>query len=86
MSVANLASALAWVRETVPEGAELRLDSRRIEKGDVFIAVPGLKVDGRNFIKAAAEKGAGAVLIDAAPGSAEIPEGIPALEVEGLSK
>lgn len=43
----------------------LQLDSRRIRPGDIFIAIIGHQVDGRQFITAAIERGAGAVLAQA---------------------
>ena len=42
---------------------ELQLDSRSIQAGDVFVAVPGYEVDGRKFIASAFEKGAVAALV-----------------------
>ena len=56
-----------------PAGAErlpitgLALDSRAVRPGELFAALPGLKVDGRDFIPMAVEKGAALVL--AAPGT-----------------
>ncbi|MDD3028671.1 MAG: UDP-N-acetylmuramoyl-L-alanyl-D-glutamate--2,6-diaminopimelate ligase [Alphaproteobacteria bacterium] len=38
-------------------------DSRQVQPGYLFIATPGLKVDGRSFIPSAVEKGAVAVLV-----------------------
>lgn len=38
------------------------IDSRRIKKGEVFIAIKGSKFDGYNFIGAAVEKGAACVI------------------------
>jgi UDP-N-acetylmuramoyl-L-alanyl-D-glutamate--2,6-diaminopimelate ligase len=51
-------------------GAEVEIrglsaDSRRIEPGFLFAALPGSKTDGRNFISQAAAKGAIAVLASA---------------------
>ena len=40
----------------------LALDSRRVQPGDVFIAVPGTQVDGHAFIPQALERGAVAVV------------------------
>ena len=40
-------------------------DSRQIEKGDLFIARPGLESDGRRYIHQAVSKGASAVLVEA---------------------
>ena len=43
----------------------LTLDSRAVEAGDVFIALPGAVADGRQFIEQAFSKGAIAVLAEA---------------------
>ena len=40
-------------------------DSRRVRAGDVFLAYPGHQADGRDFIAAAAARGAVAVLFEA---------------------
>ncbi|PKG56792.1 UDP-N-acetylmuramoyl-L-alanyl-D-glutamate--2,6-diaminopimelate ligase [Shewanella sp. GutDb-MelDb] len=42
---------------------DLTLDSRALKVGDLFVAVPGYQVDGRQYIKAAFAKGAAAVLV-----------------------
>jgi UDP-N-acetylmuramoyl-L-alanyl-D-glutamate--2,6-diaminopimelate ligase len=42
----------------------LALDTRLLNKGDVFIALAGNKFDGREFIAAAIERGAVAVLVE----------------------
>ena len=44
----------------------LCLDSRRVQRGDVFVAVSGAHTDGRKFIDDAVKRGATAVLFDAA--------------------
>ena len=41
---------------------ELRLDSRAVTPGDLFLAVPGHNVDGRQFIDAAIRAGATVVV------------------------
>lgn len=43
----------------------LTLNSREIKPGDIFVAIPGLTVDGRQFIPSAIQKGAHAVLCEA---------------------
>lgn len=43
----------------------LTLDTRQLNPGDVFIALSGSRVDGRNYIAAAIERGAVAVLVEA---------------------
>ncbi|WP_101674534.1 UDP-N-acetylmuramoyl-L-alanyl-D-glutamate--2,6-diaminopimelate ligase [Alloalcanivorax mobilis] len=42
--------------------AELRLDSRAVQPGDLFLAVPGHQADGRRYIDQAIQAGAAAVL------------------------
>lgn len=46
-------------------------DSRKVEKGFLFAALPGVKTDGTAFLTQAAEKGAAAALV---PEGAELPE------------
>ncbi|MDD8060312.1 MULTISPECIES: UDP-N-acetylmuramoyl-L-alanyl-D-glutamate--2,6-diaminopimelate ligase [Shewanella] len=42
---------------------DLTLDSRSVSKGDLFVALPGHKVDGRQYIAQAIDAGATAILI-----------------------
>lgn len=42
-------------------------DSRRVEPGDLFVAVPGFESDGHRFIPMAVEKGCAAVLCQTPP-------------------
>lgn len=55
---ARLTSGLA---EDEISGATI--DSRNISKGDLFVALPGTRVDGHDFVRAAANQGAGAALV-----------------------
>jgi UDP-N-acetylmuramoyl-L-alanyl-D-glutamate--2,6-diaminopimelate ligase len=43
---------------------EVRDDSRLVQPGDLFVAVPGTKLDGRRFIDDAKARGAAAILTD----------------------
>lgn len=47
-----------------PRVSGLQIDSRKVNKGDVFLAYPGALVDGRDYIDAAITKGAVAVLCE----------------------
>ncbi|MGN6578918.1 MAG: bifunctional UDP-N-acetylmuramoyl-L-alanyl-D-glutamate--2,6-diaminopimelate ligase MurE/UDP-N-acetylmuramoyl-tripeptide--D-alanyl-D-alanine ligase MurF [Bordetella sp.] len=74
---------LAWLHAQAAAGAHLRLDSREIQPGDVFVACAGLRGDGRHYIAQALVRGAGAVIYEAEGAPAgEMPEA--ALPVLGL--
>jgi len=45
----------------------VNIDSRRIEKGHLFVAIPGTQTDGHKFIPKAIELGAAAVLCEKMP-------------------
>ncbi|QDQ86364.1 bifunctional UDP-N-acetylmuramoyl-L-alanyl-D-glutamate--2,6-diaminopimelate ligase MurE/UDP-N-acetylmuramoyl-tripeptide--D-alanyl-D-alanine ligase MurF [Alcaligenaceae bacterium SJ-26] len=79
----RVANLVGWLREQagVAASARLRLDSRQVRAGDVFVACPGIKSDGRAHIRAAFERGAAAVLCEA---RADLPADGPLLQVEGL--
>jgi UDP-N-acetylmuramoyl-L-alanyl-D-glutamate--2,6-diaminopimelate ligase len=58
-------------------------DSRRVRPGDVFVAVPGARLDGRDFITQAMNRGAAAVIAET---GIKVDAGTTALiEVEGLA-
>ena len=57
---------------------EVRDDSRLVQPGDLFVAVPGTKLDGRRFIDDARSKGAAAILTEE---SGAVPDGATALVV-----
>lgn len=58
------------------EIAHLAYDSRKVEKGGLFVAVTGFASDGNRFIPMAMEKGA-ACVVSAQP----LPEGVPGVQV-----
>jgi UDP-N-acetylmuramoyl-L-alanyl-D-glutamate--2,6-diaminopimelate ligase len=64
----------------------LALDSRRIEAGSLFLAFPGTRADGRDYIDDAKARGAAAVLYEAGDGHALADTGIPALAADGLAQ
>ncbi len=77
------ADLLGWLRERVAASAHLCMDSRRIERGDVFVACPGVAGDGRAYIAQAIERGAAAVLAEAGDEPPTAPT-VPCLAVSGL--
>ena len=63
--------------------SRLTLDSRRVQPGDVFLALPGAQVDGRQFIDDAIARGAAAVLTEADTAvAAKVSAGGPAPVIE----
>lgn len=62
----------------------LTVDSRDVEPGDVFVALPGSRVDGREFVAKAAAQGAAAVLRETSH-SSDTEIKIPVIDVTGLS-
>jgi len=59
----GIVELVGWLRSLAP-AAQLSSDSRLVGAGDVFLAYPGDSADGRNYIKAAVQRGAGVVLFD----------------------
>ena len=64
------------------EITSIQHDSRKVEKGTLFVAIPGVHVDGHTFIPQAVKSGAVAVLTTRK--DAEVPEGIAKLVVPEL--
>ncbi len=62
-----------------PQVKGIRIDSRRVEPGDLFVAIVGERFDGRTFAAEAASRGAVAVL---GPGPAAAGVQVPWVEVE----
>ena len=65
----------------------ITLDSRKVDSGDLFIALPGTRQHGNNYIDAAISQGASSVIYDAAT---ELPTGlkcdIPLIKVSDISQ
>ena len=72
-----------WLRQQTEHGADLKLDSRDIQAGDVFVASKGQQNDGAQYIQAAIENGAVAVLLDA-DSEKIVDANIPILSVSNL--
>lgn len=72
MLLSSLLSALPSAMITGPRDAAITgiaYDSRAVSRGDLFVALPGVHVDGHRFIEAAVARGAAAVLCQYAPGA-----------------
>jgi UDP-N-acetylmuramyl-tripeptide synthetase len=61
--------SLSWIRQVAPvvfaQRRDLQLDSRKVKPGDVFVALPGVAADGRDYLDQAIQRGASAALIEA---------------------
>jgi len=83
-AIRQAGQTVAWIRSHVPEAAHLRIDSREIAPGDVFLALPGRRDDGRLHVADAVARGAAAIVIDRT--GAEAPScAVPVLQVERLA-
>ena len=56
----------------------IAIDSRRVEPGDLFVALPGQRTDGHDHIADARDRGAAAAMVDREPG---LPADLPMLVV-----
>lgn len=64
-SAPSVDELLAVLPDQVRRAGQMTLDSRWVERGDVFVALPGLAHDGRDFISDALDQGAAAVFAEA---------------------
>ena len=60
------------------------MDSRKVTKGSLFVAIKGERVDGHDFIKSVFEKGASAVICDHVPEGTDGPCAVVSNTVKGL--
>lgn len=70
MKLTSLASVLRIVQQVNPHEAEITditADSRRVAPGTLFVAVPGLHADGHEYIAAAVQRGAVALVGERPP-------------------
>ena len=78
-------TAMAILGELERKGVKptrLAIDSRTVTPGDVFVAMPGHRVDGRSFAADAVARGAAAVLYEA---GAPLALPVPTVAVSGLA-
>jgi UDP-N-acetylmuramyl-tripeptide synthetase len=64
-ALASPDAAVAWLRAHVGAAGRLVADSRRLQRGDAFIAWPGHAQDARRYVPAALAAGAAACLVEA---------------------
>ena len=67
--------------DTNIEITHIATDSRTARAGSIFVAIPGVNLDGRQFIPDAIGRGAGAIMGECAPETLDLPEGIPYIQV-----
>jgi len=82
--VSVAATILAELGARGVSASRLVVDSRRVQPGDVFVALPGAHVDGRAFIADAIARGAAAVLAEAGA-KVGADDTVPLLEVSKLA-
>lgn len=63
---------------------DLTFDSRKVEEGMLFVAIPGVTVDGHQYIETAINSGAIAILCEELP--EELKEGISYIQVENSAE
>ena len=68
-------------RASLPAIERVQHDSRLVEPGDLFVCVPGLRVDGHDFAAAAVEAGAAALIAERGRGAALRTLGVPVVDV-----
>ena len=61
------AEVTKWVGAPDPDIRDIKLDSRQVAPGSLFVAMPGTRVDGHQYIERAIASGAVAVLCQALP-------------------
>jgi UDP-N-acetylmuramoyl-L-alanyl-D-glutamate--2,6-diaminopimelate ligase len=85
------AALLDTLRQHGVKVSRLVLDSRRVQPGDVFLALPGAHADGRNFIADAVARGAAAVLYERGEENIAVPDAghcsppVPQMEVPSVT-
>jgi len=85
ITAGEIAESLGSLLREQRSGATTRyrnvvIDSRKVAKGDLFVALPGERTDGQRFAVAAAEAGARAVLVREIPSG--LPDGVAAFVVD----
>lgn len=82
----NSFEVIAWLGRNAERTADLCMDSRRVQRGDIFFACPGQVADGRDYISQAIANGAAAIVAEAGKPESLEDVSIPWMEVEALSR
>ncbi|WP_346837153.1 UDP-N-acetylmuramoyl-L-alanyl-D-glutamate--2,6-diaminopimelate ligase [Microbulbifer sp. SAOS-129_SWC] len=83
-SLQQLVPGYAGIPDVAVSG--VALDSRKVRPGDLFMALRGSVVDGREYIDAAIAAGAAAVLADGEELRTDVRDGVQVVSVPGLAK
>jgi UDP-N-acetylmuramoyl-tripeptide--D-alanyl-D-alanine ligase len=83
MALRDVAATIGAV--DAPDGdltGEVRIDSRQVAPGDLFVALPGEHIDGHEFAASAVDAGAAAVVVERATTSRDlvVPDALVALQ------
>ncbi len=70
MKLCDLLDALPRILDRIGGDVEVRaitVDSRQVQPGDLFVAIPGVSVDGHRFVPDAVQQGASVIVGERAP-------------------
>jgi len=83
----ELANAEVSLQEILARPAgTLRVDSRQVQAGDTFVAVPGAAGDGRHYIDAAIANGCAFILCEAEHAALSVVEGVSQLALPNVAE
>ena len=77
-------SCAQWLHYTAGDEARLCLDSRKLEPGDVFVALKGAKADGLSFVPVAVARRASCIVCENREDAQSKCAGLPYAEVPDL--
>ena len=77
-------SCAQWLHYTAGDEARLCLDSRKLEPGDVFVALKGAKADGLSFVPVAVARRASCIVCEKREDAQSKCAGLPYAEVPDL--
>ena len=75
-----------WAAIADREIAEVRDDSRQVQAGDLFVALPGQSVDGHRFVADAAARGAAAAVVEHPVPLPQAPDSFIQLQVKSAAQ